>query len=74
MKERAAWKNGKIMHNMQKSEMQYAKEGMLYDSTEQKVKEGKIQYNITIQYIPPTIVTGEYQKFYVVINSFSQFQ
>ena len=23
---------------------------------------------------PPTIVTGEYQKFYVVIDSFSQFE
>ena len=24
--------------------------------------------------VPPTIVTGEYQKFYVVIDSFSQFE
>ena len=34
--------------------------------------------NLDVHYgflvIPPTIVTGEYQKSYVVINSFSQFQ
>ena len=34
--------------------------------------------NLDVHYeflvIPPTIVTGEYQKFYVVIDSFSQFE
>ena len=33
--------------------------------------------NLDVHYgflvIPPTIVTGEYQKSYVVINNFSQF-